>query len=217
MKPARGTIPVWALPLPCKDVPDLVLCLGWDDSQPPPVTRLQRAGITFVLADVTYTVGYGARAAIKRKQFKYAHLVAALRAQGFTVIGFQEETCSLPDKRSAVPHVESDFSSVGVLCFGITGEIYHSSKSVLKAYGMTSDDVTTALGKIHALSIRNALRILKTRSMLDGKTGTSTPQHPGQPGSVTARHNDTQTHKRKRHSGSPKHRHLVTKKPRGIG
>ena len=194
----------------------LVLCLGWDNTQKIPTTQEERAAITFILADATYTRGYGASAAIAEKQDKYAHLVPHLRARGFKVIGFKHTTCTPVDPRARPAHLESDYSSVGVLCFGVTGEVFESSKPVLAAFGLTSTSTVTLLGQMHIQSIREALSILSTRRKMDliskdaqaqGQTGASTNRHPG-----------TKTNKRKRTTDPATPGHKAAKTPRrGIG
>ena len=134
---------------------------------PVPKTRKEREKITFVVVDVTYTVGYGAVTAIQRKQEKYKELVTQLRDQGFQVTGFEKDTCRLREPRENPAPLLSAYSQIGVICLGVSGEVFQSSQYVLEALGLTGSERGTLLTHLHKITIQYLARILSTRRKMD--------------------------------------------------
>jgi hypothetical protein len=217
VKKTRGTIPPWALPN-CTDMPDIVLVLGWDDSMPVPKTRKEREKVTFVVVDVTYTVGYGAVTAIQRKQEKYKELVTQLRDQGFQVTGFEKDTCRLRDPRENPAPLLSAYSQIGVICLGVSGEVFQSSQYVLEALGLTGSERGTLLTTLHKLTIQKLVRILSTRRKMDHVTD----ERKEKAAAETQGKNDKKKQKRKATTTPCPHSHNARKTqrrniPQGIG
>jgi len=158
-----------------------VLINGWSPELPVPVTPAEKAKITFVIADVTLGRGYTSFARIVRKQEKYKHLVTQLRQAGFNVTAFTRGFCSLDAKddiiagqpirlrnNEAPPQEEAPSATdVGVLSFGVTGEIYRSTKTCLSALGIQGAEATSLLEKIHYAIINDTCSILSTRQRMD--------------------------------------------------
>jgi hypothetical protein len=160
-----------------------VLINGWSPELPVPVTPAEKAKITFVIVDVTLGRGYTSFARIERKQEKYKHLVSQLRQAGFNVTAFTRGFCSLdanddiiagqsirPTEEQRSPTEAPPATDVGVLSFGVTGEIYRSTKTCLSALGIQGAEATSLLTKIHYAIINDTCSILSTRQRMDYAT-----------------------------------------------
>jgi len=180
-KKQRCTIPPWALPNNTL-LPDIVLILGWDEDSLTPVTQADKAKITFVIADVTLGRGYTTFSRIERKQQKYAMLITDLRNAGFKVIGFTQGTCERIDdlsqqKDNTASQLQVDATmaekgsttadEIGVLSFGVTGEMYKSNKSCLSAFHVSGTAADSLLSDIHLIIVRYAHRIIRQRYIID--------------------------------------------------
>jgi len=159
-----------------------VLILGWDEDSLTPVTQADKAKITFVIADVTLGRGYTTFSRIERKQQKYAMLITDLRNAGFKVIGFTQGTCERIDdlahqKDNTASQLQVDATmaekgsttadEIGVLSFGVTGEMYKSNKSCLSAFHVSGTAADSLLSDIHLIIVRYAHRIIRQRYIID--------------------------------------------------
>jgi hypothetical protein len=188
--PLLASIPDWALPGNTLK-PDLVLILGWSADMPPPTTPT--ADIEFIIADVTYSRGYASAAAIALKQAKYAQLVAALRARGWSVRCVSAGTCApAPHLRAAADNDEDASQSsspapapvtaltdILVISLGSTGELYQSTRNSLRALDIDNHRIDTLLTALHHLTITHAGRIIRTRRKLDSLLRSGAPTGTG--------------------------------------
>jgi hypothetical protein len=162
--PLECTIPKWALPNN-RLTPDLVIIDGWAPGQPRP-TRADFKNISFTIIDIAYGRGDTSTARITRKQRKYAPLVVALRAAGFTVHGTQLGSSLFPDANNP-SLLGASFDHIAVVSLGTTGEIYSHIYSIHGAFGISRRSLAPLLLRLHMQAIRHTCDILKKRRILD--------------------------------------------------
>jgi len=76
-------------------------------------------------------------------------------------------TCRLREPRENPAPLLSAYSQIGVICLGVSGEVFQSSQYVLEALGLTGSERGTLLTHLHKITIQYLARILSTRRKMD--------------------------------------------------
>jgi len=71
------------------------------------------------------------------------------------------------DPRENPAPLLSAYSQIGVICLGVSGEVFQSSQYVLEALGLTGSERGTLLTHLHKITIQYLARILSTRRKMD--------------------------------------------------
>ncbi len=104
-----------------------------------------------VVGDIAYGRGDTSTARITRKQRKYAPLVVALRAAGFTVHGTQLGSSLFPDAKNP-SLLGASFDHIAVVSLGTTGEINSHIYSIHGAFGISRRSLAPLLLRQSAVS-----------------------------------------------------------------